>query len=106
MSSSTSDPRFGTLRLEARFDFFSLDTPTIGASSTWPVSRGSVGVVVSTLASMVIEVSSCDIVEIVSLYYVWTSVVGSLVSHSFVNSVQVPIVSNTLKVFYVIVIVG
>ena len=31
---------------------------------------GSVAVVVSTLASMVIEVFSCDIVEIVSLYFV------------------------------------
>ena len=67
--SSTSYPRLGTLRLEARFDFFGLGTETIGASSTWPVSRGSVAVVVSTLASMVIEVSSCDIVEIFSLLF-------------------------------------
>ena len=57
---------FGTLRLEARFDFFGLDSETIAAFST---SRGSVAVGVSTLASMAIEVSSCDIVEIVSLLF-------------------------------------
>ena len=64
VTSSTSDHRLSTFRLEARFDFFGSGTAT-----TWPVSRGSVSVVVSTLAFMVIEVSSCDIVEIASLVF-------------------------------------
>ena len=52
------------------------------------VSRDSVAVVVSTMASMVIIVSSCDIVEIVSLL-LRVVVFRSFVCWSFVHKFRV-----------------
>ena len=66
VSSSTSDPRFVTPRLDAFFDFFGLGTATPGVFSTFGMFRGSVEVVVSSLTSTLMTLSSCDIVEIVS----------------------------------------